>query len=42
MKAKALIGPKLKTRWEKQNNSNKYGGNGCAQIQSRNATVEIE
>ena len=42
IKAKALIGPKLKTRWEKQNNSNKYMDNGCVQIQSRNATVEIE
>ena len=26
----------------KQNNSNKYMDNGCVQIQSRNATVEIE
>ena len=40
IKSKALIGPKVKTRWEKQNNSNKYMGNGCVQVRSRNATVE--
>ena len=40
MKAKALISPKVKTRWEKQNSSNKYMGNGCVQVRSRNATAE--
>ena len=29
---------KHKTKWEKQNNSNKYIDNGC--IRSRNTTVE--
>ena len=32
--------PKIKTKWEKQNNSNKYMGSGCIQIRSRNTTVE--
>ena len=34
--------PKIKTNWEKQNNSNKYMGSGGIQIWSRNTTVERE
>ena len=34
--------PKIKTNWEKQNNSNKYIGSGGIQIWSRNTTVERE
>ena len=39
---KASIDPKIKTKWEKQNNSNKYMGSGGIQIWSRNTTVERE
>ena len=34
--------PKIKTNWEKQNNSNKYISSGDIQIWSRNTTVERE
>ena len=33
---------KFKTKWKKQNNSNKCMGSGCIQLRSRNTTVERE
>ena len=42
IKAKYSIGPKIKTKWGKQINSNKFIGQDCIQIRSRNATVERE
>ena len=39
---KASTGAKIKTKWEKQNNSNKCLGSGCIQICSRNTAVERE
>ena len=35
-------GPKIKTKWEKQNNSNKCMGSGCIKTRSRNTTVQKE
>ena len=40
--AKASIDPKMQTKWEKQNNSNKYMGSGAVQIWNRNTTVKRE
>ena len=40
--AKASIDPKMKTKWEKQNNSNKYMGSGAVQIWNRKTTVKSE
>ena len=42
IKEKYSIGPKIKTKWGKQINSNKFIGRDCIQIRSRNATVERE
>ena len=39
---KASTGYKTKTKWKKQNNSNKCMDSGCIQIRSRNTTVERE
>ena len=35
MISKASSGPKIRTKWEKQNNSNKYMGSGCIQRQGK-------
>ena len=40
--AKASIDPKMQTKGEKQNNSNKYMGSGAVQIWNRNTTVKRE
>ena len=40
--AKASIDPKIKTKWEKQNNSNNYMGSGAVQIWNRDTTVKRE
>ena len=38
----ALIRPKIKTKWEKLNNSNKCMGSGCIQMQNRNTSESKE
>ena len=37
---KAQIGAKIKTKWEKQNNSNKYMGSGNIQVWGRNTVLK--